>query len=115
MSKYKQFQKRKIKIRAKLRKITDRLRLTVFRSHKHIYAQIIDDRKAITLLSASDGEINQEKKMTKSELARQVGLLLARKTKNKQLGNLYLDRGGYKYAGRIKALAEGARKGGLKF
>lgn len=107
---------RKIKIRAKLAKVSNRLRLSVFRSNKYIYCQIIDDKKGRTLVAASDHELKTSKgKLTKLEVAREVGKLLAQKAKKQKIKQVYFDRGGYKYHGRVKALAEGARQGGLDF
>lgn len=111
--------RRKIKVRAKLKRFSDRLRLSVFRSAKHISCQIIDDEKGVTLAAASDNDLlkkiksNKSPKLTKIELAEQVGILLAEKAIKKKINKVYLDRGGYKYHGRIKALADGARKAGL--
>ncbi|MFQ5471490.1 MAG: 50S ribosomal protein L18 [Dehalococcoidia bacterium] len=95
-----------------------RPRLAVFRSLQHIYAQIIDDTAGHTLVSATDTESSlrsaaADKK--KSEIARLVGEELAKKAKGKGITTVVLDRGGFKYHGRVKALAEGARKGGLSF
>lgn len=88
-------------------------RLCVFRSNKHIYAQLIDDEKGQTLLSASDLELKIKSK--KIEKAKEVGKLIAKKAKEKNIQKVVFDRGGYKYHGRVKALAEGAREGGLRF
>jgi large subunit ribosomal protein L18 len=95
-----------------------RPRLAVFRSLKHVYAQIIDDTAGHTLVSATDIESSlrsaaADKK--KSDIARLVGEELAKKAKDKGITTVVLDRGGFKYHGRVKALAEGARKGGLSF
>ena len=89
-------------------------RLCVFRSNKHIYGQLIDDEKGRTLLLASDLEFKKTKSK-KTEIASQVGELLAKKALGKKFEKVIFDRGGYKYHGRVKALAEGARQGGLKF
>jgi large subunit ribosomal protein L18 len=86
-------------------------RLCVFRSDKHIYAQIIDDQKGTTILSASDIKI-KGKKMDK---AKELGKLVAEKALALKLEKVVFDRGGYQYHGKVKALAEGAREGGLKF
>lgn len=101
------------RIRAKIKGTEKRPRLAVFRSHSHIYAQLIDDQKARTLASASSKEI--EKKGTKSEIAYLVGELIAKKAKELGIRKVVFDRGGFKYHGRVKKLAEGARKGGLVF
>jgi len=106
------------RIRAKIKGTAKVPRLCVFRSNKHVYAQLIDDEKDRILLLASDLEIKKPKGK-KVDLARQVGKLLAEKAKNlsagKQIGKIVFDRAGYKYHGRIKSLAEGARENGLKF
>ncbi len=94
-----------------------RPRLCVFRSLQHIYAQVIDDSKGNTLVSASTidleikGEINGKKKIVQSEL---VGALLAKRSLGLGIKKVVFDRGGYKYHGRVKKLADAARKGGLK-
>jgi large subunit ribosomal protein L18 len=92
------------------------LRLTVYKSNKHIYGQIIDDIKKITLLSVSDmdEEIKKQKDLKKSEVAQKVGELLAQKALEKKIKQVVFDRGYFRYHGRIKALAEGARTAGLK-
>lgn len=95
-------------------KIKDKIRLSVFRSNKYISAQVIDDNKGVTLLSVSEKEIKKDGK-TKTERAKNLGLLLAKKSKNKKIEKVVFDRGRFKYHGRVKALAEGAREGGLKF
>ena len=94
-------------------KRTGRLRLSVFRSLKHIYAQIIDDEKGVTLVSASS--LALKLKGNKTEVARQVGRALAEKALALGIKQVAFDRGPYKYHGRVKALAEGAREGGLEF
>ncbi|MFO7615055.1 MAG: 50S ribosomal protein L18 [Bacteroidales bacterium] len=86
------------------------------RGHCRIYAQLIDDQAGQTLAAASSGEKGiLEKKGTKTEKAKMVGLLIAERAKENGLETVVFDRGGYLYHGRIKALAEAARKGGLKF
>ncbi|MCX6731581.1 MAG: 50S ribosomal protein L18 [Candidatus Parcubacteria bacterium] len=109
------------RVRAKVRGTKDKPRLSVFRSNKHIFLQLIDDNSKKTLISASDfqpkaGPPRAEKKLkkTKTEIAREVGKLLAESAKAKRIKNVVFDRGGYKYHGRVKAAAEGAREGGLK-
>ncbi len=92
----------------------DRPRLCVFRSNQHIYAQLIDDDKAKVLLSASDKEI-KTKKGTKSDTAKEVGKLIAKMAIEKKIDKVVFDRAGVVFHGRIKAMAEGAREGGLKF
>lgn len=105
--------KRKNRTRKKIRTISKKLRLSVFRSHKHIYAQVIDDGKGITLVSASDHELKG--KEAKKDLAFAVGQLIARKCLVKKIEEVSFDKGAYKYHGRVAKLAEGARQEGLKF
>ncbi len=90
-------------------------RLGVFRSGLHIYAQVIDDEKGKTLLSASDRELKRKKGQKKIDRAKEVGKLIAKKALEKKIEKVVFDRGGYQYHGRVRALAEGAREGGLKF
>ena len=111
-------QRRHRRIRAKVVGTTSRPRLCVFRSLNHIYAQVTDDWRGDTLTSAStlDPEIKSEAvgkvKMGKAEL---VGFLVAKRALSKGIDQVVFDRGGYKYHGRVKALAEAARQAGLKF
>ena len=110
------------RVRAKIKGTAKVPRLCVFRSNKHIYAQLIDDEKGKTLISASDLD-TKLLKTTKSKkdfkgkaaVAYRVGQILAQKALEKKFEKVVFDRGGYKYHGRVKALAEGAREGGLKF
>jgi len=110
--------KRHHRVRLKVEGVTSRPRLCVFRSLEHIYAQIIDDSQGHTLVSAStlDPEIKagQDGK-SKSGKASLVGSVLAKRALSKGINQVAFDRGGYKYHGRVKALAEAARQGGLKF
>lgn len=87
-------------------------RLCVFRSLENIYAQIIDDTTGATLVSASSKKIKEKNNL---EVAKKVGEEIARKAKAKKILSVHFDRAGYAYHGRVKALAEGARSGGLKF
>lgn len=106
------------RVRAKIIGTAERPRLCVFRSVKHIYAQLIDDEKGKTLVAASDLELEKSKtrtKKTKVEKAKEIGKLIAKKAKEKKIEKVVFDRGGYAYHGRVKALAEGAREEGLKF
>lgn len=91
-----------------------RPRLSVFRSNKYIYAQIIDDQKGQTLVSASKKDV-EKLEGTKTQKARAIGMALADKAKKKKIKEVAFDRGSFAYKGRVKALAEGAREGGLKF
>ena len=110
--------RRHSRVRDKVKGTTARPRLSVFRSLNHIYAQVIDDLKRHTLVSASTldpeikGEADGKAKTGKAEL---VGLLVAKRALNKGISQVVFDRGGYKYHGRVKSLAEAARQGGLKF
>ena len=102
----------KRKIRAKISGTSDRPRLSVYRSNKNIYAQIINDQTGKTLVSASDVKI---KKGTKSERAMEVGKTLAELAKGAKISRVVFDRNGFNYIGRIKILADSAREGGLNF
>lgn len=103
-----------LRIRKKITGTAERPRVAVFRSNNQIYAQIIDDVAGKTLASSSSLEFAKAK-APKSELAAQVGKALAEKALAAKIENVVFDRGGYLYHGRVKALAEGAREGGLKF
>ena len=103
----------KQRVRGKISGTAERPRLTVFRSNKQIYAQIIDDISGITLASASS--LKQEGKATKKEIAKQVGESIAQTAKQAGVTSVVFDRNGYLYHGRIKELADAARNGGLKF
>ena len=105
---------RKNRIRAKVKLNVSRPRLSVYRSNKFIYAQIIDDNKQKTLLGLSEKNLS-EKKATRVEKSKELGLLIAKKAIEKKIKEVVFDRGSYKYHGRVKALAQGAREGGLKF
>jgi len=136
--------KRHKRVRAKVRGTKNCPRLCVFRSTQHIYGQLIDDEKGVTLVAGSDLELskrktkNEKRKTTskkpvlskvegsklkeekkelsgKIRVAYQVGQLIAKKALEKKITKVVFDRGGYKYHGRIKALADGTRQGGLKF
>ncbi|GIV34172.1 MAG: 50S ribosomal protein L18 [Chitinophagales bacterium] len=102
-------------IRKKISGTPERPRLAVFRSNREIYAQIIDDTIGHTLVAASTREKNFQRKGTKTEQAAAVGLALAQKAIAAGITQVVFDRGGYLYHGRVKALADGARQGGLKF
>lgn len=106
--------KRKLRVRSKISGTSERPRLTVFRSLSKIYAQIIDDTKGHTLASESSITFNKEKG-TKTETAFKVGEKLAEKALKAKVTKVSFDKNGYLYHGRVKALAEGARKGGLQF
>lgn len=118
------------RVRAKVKGTAQVPRLCVFRSNQHIYAQLIDDEKGKTILSAKDFEVHpvksvkggakqfdkvKKKKATKMELAKEVGKLIAQKALDKKIKKVIFDRAGYKYHGRVKSMAEGVREAGLKF
>jgi large subunit ribosomal protein L18 len=110
--------RRHYRVRQKVSGSDAKPRLCVFRSLNHIYAQVIDDSQGHTLVSAStlDTEIKGDSKgKSKTDRAEMVGLLLAKRAAKKKISQVAFDRGGYKYHGRVKALADAARKGGLKF
>lgn len=110
--------RRHLRIRRRMRGSADHPRLAVFRSLTHIYAQIVDDTRAQTLVSAStlDPELHEQlKDQRKSEASRIVGTLVAQRAQARGITRVVFDRGGYAYHGRVKALAEGARQGGLQF
>lgn len=109
-----QRERRKRRVRAKISGTSARPRLTVFRSNKHISAQLIDDEKGVTLLTVSDQHIKNAKG-TKTKRALAVGKLLSDKAKRKKVKAVVFDRGAYRYHGRVKALADAARDGGLTF
>lgn len=115
MKKEKPKEKRKIRVRKKIQGKVQKPRLSVFRSNKGVYAQLIDDKQGKTLVAASEKEIKDKEKRTKTERARLVGEILAEKARKKKIEKVVFDRGPYRYHGRVKALAEGAREGGLKF
>ncbi len=106
--------KRKIRIRKKLSGSENRPRLVVFRSNKHIYAQIINDEKASTLVSFSSQNMDGENKLN-LETAKNVGKKIAEKALSQNINAVVFDRNGYYYHGRVQALADGAREVGLKF
>ena len=113
------FMRRRQRVRANLRRLANgRLRLSVFRSSKHIYAQVIDDDRGATLASASSLEkaaLEGLKTGAGVAAAKAVGKLIAQRAQEKGVKNVVFDRGSYLYHGRVKALAEAAREGGLNF
>ena len=104
--------KRHLRVRNKITGTTERPRLVVFRSLKHIYAQLVDDSANRTLATVSDLGIEEGKK---GERAEAVGKMIAERAKTAGISRVVFDRAGYRYHGRIKAVADGARKGGLEF
>ncbi len=106
----------KYRVKKKIRGNAEQPRLSVFRSNKAIYAQIIDDLAGKTLAAASSQPKDiGEPKLTKVEKAREVGKVIAERAKEAGIARIVFDRNGYLYHGRVKSLAEGAREGGLKF
>ncbi|GBF77049.1 50S ribosomal protein L18 [Paenibacillus sp. 598K] len=109
--------KRHLRVRKKIKGTTERPRLSVFRSAKHIYVQLIDDVQGVTLATAStqDKELKSITSGGNVEAAKQVGQLVADRAKAKGVTRVVFDRGGYLYHGRIQALADAAREAGLEF
>ncbi|MDQ3548895.1 MAG: 50S ribosomal protein L18 [Chloroflexota bacterium] len=112
-------QRRHLRVRAKVSGSPERPRLNVYRSSAHIYAQLIDDAAHATLVSASDLEADFAARLsdesTKTDKAKAVGQLIGERAKALGVSSVVFDRGGYKYHGRVKAVAEGAREAGLDF
>jgi large subunit ribosomal protein L18 len=110
-------ERRRRRVRAKVEGTPNRPRLNVFRSLQHIYVQLIDDHAGHTMAAASslDKEIRSQTGLKKSDEATAVGKLLAQRAQEKQIKQVVFDRAGYRYHGRIKAVADGARAGGLEF
>jgi large subunit ribosomal protein L18 len=108
--------RRHSRVRKKVAGTAERPRLAVYRSNRHIYVQLIDDRAAATLAAASDAEIEGADKATKgkTDRAKEVGKLIADRAKGAGIDRVVFDRGGRRYHGRVAAVAEGAREGGLQ-
>ena len=106
---------RHVRVRGKISGTPERPRLNVFRSNANIYAQIIDDVNGVTLVAANTLEKEFEGATGNCEAAKNVGLVLAERAKAKGIDTVVFDRGGYVYHGRVAALADGAREGGLEF
>ena len=107
--------RRHLRVRKRVRGTAERPRLVVFRSSKHIYAQVVDDDRGVTLVGASDAtEGIQVEGSGKTAKSHALGRLIAAKAKEKGIARVVFDRGGYQYHGRVKAVADGARKGGLE-
>ena len=107
-------QRRHRRVRKRIRGAADRPRLAVYRSNRHIYAQLVDDMTGRTLLSASSLEADAAGEGDKKAAAKRVGELIARRAKEAGLERAVLDRGGRLYHGRVRSVAEAARKGGLQ-
>jgi large subunit ribosomal protein L18 len=108
-------ERRHRRVRGKIAGTAERPRLTVFRSNLGIAAQLVDDQAGRTLAAASWQQLKKSFKGSKTDQAKEVGKLLAANAKKAEVESCVFDRGGYLYHGRVKALAEGAREGGLKF
>ena len=117
MGKVEEKLKRKKRIRSRVNGTKERPRLAVYRSNTHIYAQVINDAENKTLISASEKDLveRESKKMNKTQKAKELGTVLAGKAIKAGIKSVVYDRGGYRYHGRVRALAEGAREGGLDF
>lgn len=115
MKKSKSVLRRKARIRKKIRGTNDRPRFSVFRSNRFIYGQLVNDGKGVTLISVSEKSFKNEGKSKKVDRAKEVGKLLAKKALEKKIKKVVFDKGSYAYKGRVRAFAEGAREGGLKF
>jgi len=109
--------RRRVRVRKKVFGTAERPRLNIFRSAKHIYAQVIDDIQGVTLAAAStqSKELQGKLEGTKTDRAKQVGMLVASHCKAKNIGQVVFDRNGYRYHGRVRAVADGAREAGLEF
>ncbi len=112
-----QRQRRHSRVRQRIRGTAERPRLSVYRSNAHIYAQLIDDEQGHTLVAASsrDGGFEAGEDDDKSAVARRVGELVAQRAREAGIDHVVFDRGGFQYAGRVRALAEAAREAGLEF
>lgn len=112
-------QRRHLRVRAKVSGSAERPRLNVFRSSAHIYAQLIDDTRGVTLAAASSLEPGFIDRLsdgtTKTDKAKVVGTLIAERARDAGISTVVFDRGGFKYHGRVKAVADGAREAGLEF
>lgn len=115
MSKIEPRERRHKRIRKKILGTQEHPRLSVFKSNRHIYAQIIDDVRRITLVSASSLETGLSDKSVTCELSKQIGMLIGKRAVEQGITKIVFDRSGYKYHGNVKSLAEGARESGLQF
>jgi large subunit ribosomal protein L18 len=118
LSRSKVRKRRHLRVRKRVNGTADRPRLNVFRSLSQIYAQVINDETGLTLISASSIDRDLRKNMTgktRTEQAEQVGKVVAERAKSQGIDQVIFDRAGYRYIGRVKALADGAREGGLQF
>ena len=107
--------RRHLGLRSRIKGTANQPRLSVFRSNRHLWAQLIDDELGRTLVAASDQDVSKKKGKKRLEIARILGELVAKRALEKKILKVVFDRGGYKYHGLVKELADGARKGGLVF
>ena len=109
--------RRSLRNRIKIKRNLERNRLSAFRSNNHLYAQVINDKKGVTLVSASslDKNIKKDNKLSNTEIAKKIGIEVAKKSIEKGIKEVVFDKGRYKYHGKIKILADSARSAGLKF
>ncbi|MCA1720686.1 MAG: 50S ribosomal protein L18 [Actinobacteria bacterium] len=115
MSTMTQRERRRSRIRKKVSGSGERPRLSIYRSNAHIYAQVIDDTRGHTLAAASSLDDDVSSDIAKAEIAKRVGELVAQRAQQAGVTQVVFDRGGFRFAGRVKALADGAREGGLDF
>lgn len=108
-------QKRQKRVRAKIKGTKDRPRLSVFRSNRFIYAQLIDDEVGKTIVGVSEKQTKEKLTGDKKSRAKALGVLLAKKAMDKKVKKVVFDRGSYAYHGRVSAISQGAREGGLEF
>jgi large subunit ribosomal protein L18 len=106
---------RQRRTRKKLLRSAAKVRLSVFRSNQYVYAQLIDDVQGKTLATVSEKSLAKDTKATRMDRAKTVGMELAKKAKEQKVSTVVFDKGSYAYHGRVKAIAEGAREGGLSF
>lgn len=107
--------RRQIRIRKKIKGTKDRPRLSVFKSNRFIYAQLINDEEGKTIIGMSEKHLSEKTKLKKKEMAKALGVILAKKAMEKKIKKAVFDKGSYRYQGRVSALADGAREGGLEF
>jgi len=112
---YKKAEKRQVRVRSKIKGTKERPRLSVFRSNRYIYAQIINDEDGKTIVGISEKHLSEKVGTSKIEKTEALGALLAEKAKVKSVKKIVFDRRGYAYHGRVAAVARGLRKGGLEF
>ncbi|MEK7186448.1 MAG: 50S ribosomal protein L18 [Patescibacteria group bacterium] len=107
--------KRKIRVRGKIRGTENMPRLSVFRSNKYMYAQVVNDDKGQTIVAISEKQLEKKEALNKTDKSKELGMLIAKKAIAKKVKKVVFDKSGYAYHGRVKAIAEGAREGGLQF